>query len=726
MKTVDDVLAHAQTLIARGETGKAAHLLTRVLAQFPDQTDAFLLRAQAHFLGGRPVAALADNLTAYRQRPDVAQVIHNLGVRLHQLGQPTAARGAFILSTALDPRGPSLAPLCHFALTEEIAAGTRAMFRLFALLSVDAPLLWRMPDAATAASSARRDRLGRLCTALHPEEPRSVLTAARLMSPEAAQTLIRTRSDLLLRHPSSLIDAGVLALREHWESLALTLLTEAVVRLPAGEIMSWVYLARAFAASLRHDLALEAIDRAIALEPGRVETLREAAALRLAIGDAARASALFQRAAFVPGATATDISGALTALAYAEDLSDDALFATYETWERRYAQPLYPAKIPATPDPNPDRPLNVGILSSDLYGHPIGVNLLGYFERHDPQGYPLHVYSLGGREDGIRAILRRHTTVWRDLERMDDRGVAEQIRADGIDFLIHTAGHTAQNRPLISAYKPAPLIASYGDFTTTGLKTIDYILTDPVIHPYGTTERLYEHPLRLPLMVIHAPLLGSPDVAPPPADETGTITFASFNNPAKLSDLCLDTWARILAAVPGSRLLVQYKKMFADPAVQSRIFASFDRHGVDRSRLHVEAGDLSRYDHLNLANRADIALDPFPFSGCTSTFEALWMGLPMVTLAGTRWVQRMTASFLVPLGLEDLVATTPSSYLKTAVALAGDPARLRAFRAGLRDRVAASPLLDHAHYARSVEAGIRLAWRRHCAGLPPAPITIST
>jgi protein O-GlcNAc transferase len=276
------------------------------------------------------------------------------------------------------------------------------------------------------------------------------------------------------------------------------------------------------------------------------------------------------------------------------------------------------------------------------------------------------------------------------------------------------AGHTANNRLLVCAQKPAPVQISYGDLTTTGLATMDWWLTDPVIHPTDTRERFTERLLRVPLLVLHEPPAASPPVGPLPAEAVGTITFGSCNNAAKLNDRVFALWARVLKAVPRSRLLLKYVNWFANPSAQRRILDAFAREGIDAQRIFFDGDRSARMRHLEILNRIDIALDPFPFNGCTTSFEALWMGVPVVTLAGERWLGRMGIGTLAAIGLEALAARDEDAYVAAAATLAGDLASLAQLRAGLRRRVQESLLVDADAYARSVEGAFRSAWRDWC------------
>jgi protein O-GlcNAc transferase len=424
--------------------------------------------------------------------------------------------------------------------------------------------------------------------------------------------------------------------------------------------------------------------------------------------------AAYRRAVELAPADLASHSNLLFALNYLPDLDCDALFAEYQAWEARHAAPLYAQARAHANSRDPDRPLRIGYLSADFRSNPIALNVIGLLETRDRAQFQAVCYGEVAREDEVTQRYRAAADAYRSTVGLSDDEVAETIRADGIDILFVMAGHTAHNRLLACARKPAPVQIAYGDLSTTGLATMDWWLTDPVIHPEGTRERFTEKLLRIPLLVLHEPPGQAPDVGPLPARAAGFVTFGSCNNAAKLNERVFALWARVLAAVPGARLLLKYVNWFGNESARARIRGAFARLGVDPDRIVFDGERLPRARHLEILNRIDIALDPFPFNGCTTTFEALWMGVPVVTLAGERWLGRMGAGTLAPLGLDHLAVTDEARYVALAAALANDLDGLAALRAGLRGRVASSPLVDARAYARSVESAFRIAWRNWC------------
>jgi predicted O-linked N-acetylglucosamine transferase (SPINDLY family) len=304
---------------------------------------------------------------------------------------------------------------------------------------------------------------------------------------------------------------------------------------------------------------------------------------------------------------------------------------------------------------------------------------------------------------------------WRDILQLSETAGAAVIAGDGIDILVVVAGHTEGNRPGIAAHRPAPVQVAIHDLTSTGLDTIDYWLTDVRLHPAPSHEIFSETLVRLPSLYLHAPP-SEKSFEPRRGDGAGPVTFGSANNPAKLSGDVLGLWARILRDVPQSRLLLRYFDHFAFEDGREPIIEELARHGVSRERIQFDTGRRERVDQLRHLAAVDIALDPFPFNGATSTFEALWMGVPVVALAGQRFLGRVGAAHLGMLGLDNLVATSPDEYVRIAVALAQDPARRSELHRTIPERLRASPLCDAPAYARTIEAAFRKMWDAALAG----------
>jgi predicted O-linked N-acetylglucosamine transferase (SPINDLY family) len=305
---------------------------------------------------------------------------------------------------------------------------------------------------------------------------------------------------------------------------------------------------------------------------------------------------------------------------------------------------------------------------------------------------------------------------WRMITGMKDADVAQLMRKDQIDILVDLAGHTSDNRLLVFARKPAPIQVTYLGYPgSSGLSTMDYRISDNFADPPGMTESLHTEKLvRLPHgFLCYRPPASAPDVGPLSADKTGFITFGSFNHLAKITHFTVKMWAKILKQIPNSRLLIKSQGL-NDPAWRKALSDRFAAQGIGEDRLEMLAKIPSLGNHLQLYHRIDIALDPFPYHGTTTTLEAMWMGVPVISLAGKTHASRVGVSLLSNTGLTELIAQSPEEYVQIATKLAGDLPRLRELHANLRPRLAASPLLDAKTFARDIEAAYRQMWRDYC------------
>lgn len=367
--------------------------------------------------------------------------------------------------------------------------------------------------------------------------------------------------------------------------------------------------------------------------------------------------------------------------------------------------------------PDPSRPLSIGWVSGDLCIHPVGYfieSVLAALAANYPAQFQHVAYASHYRDDAVTARLRRSCAAWHPVMGWSDAQLAAQIHADGIDILIDLAGHTAHNRLPAFAWKPAPVQVSWlGYFATTGVREIDWLIADPHTLPQSEEAHFTEKIWRLPeTRLCFTPPDAAIPVGPLPALTNGIITFGCFNNLAKMNDGVVALWSRILTAVPASRLLLKTKQL-ADAAVREHTLARFAAQGIGTVRLTLE-GPTSRADYLAAYQRIDLALDPFPYPGGTTTVEALWMGVPVLTLAGERFLSRQGVGLLMNVQLPEWVASDPDDYLARAIAHAQDLPRLAALRNQLRPQLLASPLCDAPRFARHFALTLRGMWQAWC------------
>lgn len=408
-------------------------------------------------------------------------------------------------------------------------------------------------------------------------------------------------------------------------------------------------------------------------------------------------------------------SDLLYALNFHPATTPDELLAEHRRWARRHADPLTAQSAPHQNDRTADRRLRVGYVSPHFLGHAVNSFVEPILAAHDHATFEIFCYSDVTHDDDTTRRLRGYADHWRPIVGQTDVEVADLIRHEAIDILIDLTGHMAGGRrSLVFARKAAPIQVTYlGYQNTTGMAAMDYRLTDAYADPPGETDAYHtEQLVRLPrsFFTYLAPVEAAP-VDSMPATRNGFVTFGSFNNFAKVTPGVLGTWAQVLARVDGSRLILLAN---VSTSLRRRVMDSFERAGVSGDR--VELTNRQPYEeYLRLIQSADIVLDPFPFNGHTTTCDALWMGVPVIMLAGRTYASRFGGSALVNLELDDMIAATPTEYVEIAERLAADLDRLRLLRAGLRPAIAKSPILDAAGFTRNLEDAYRQMWRRWCA-----------
>lgn len=385
-------------------------------------------------------------------------------------------------------------------------------------------------------------------------------------------------------------------------------------------------------------------------------------------------------------------------------------------WEQTVAKPLYPKSPHYDNERSLERRLRIGYLSPDLRQHVVGKLFLPILAKHDRNQVFVACYHVEPRSDDLSRQIAQNADLWRHLSGASDEEIAARIRADQIDILVDLSGHTAYARPLVFARKPAPVQVSWlGYFNTTGLATMDWFITDVYSSGPGQERYFSERLYRLPeTRMCYEPYRHMGEVGEPPASSTGRPTFGCLNNLAKINPDVLRTWSRILAAVPESRLLIQSSAL-KDAPNRKWFIDSCLEHGIPADRLDARAG-LPLEEFSKTYSEIDIALDPFPFCGGVTSFDALWMGVPVVTLEQEQLAGRQTLSMLENLGLGDLVAHTVEEYVTTAALLVNDRPRLEGLRRQLRGRFMESPLMDYSQLAGELEKAYRFFWQTWLSG----------
>jgi len=406
-------------------------------------------------------------------------------------------------------------------------------------------------------------------------------------------------------------------------------------------------------------------------------------------------------------------------LNYAHGSDGARIRAESDAWARRHADRLLErSRLDFRQrDATRKRRLRVGYVSPDFRLHAVTFFFEPLIAAHDGAAVEVFLYSDTRQVDDVTQRIRSYADEWREASALDDDALARRVLDDEVDVLVDLAGHTGNHRLLVFARRVAPVQVSYlGYIGTTGVPTMDYRFTDAAADPPGRTEAFSSETLvRLPGGMFS--FAGDRSVAidpSPPVERTGVVTFGCFNQLQKIGSDTLRLWARILARVPGSRAWIKTFGL-VDESQHEVLRERFATVGGDPSRLLLSAPEETVGAHLHRYNEVDVALDTFPYNGITTTFEALWMGVPVVTRAGETQISRFGASTVTHAGLADLVVTSDDDYVEKAVSLAGDRVRLAELRRTMRARMLASPICDGARLARAVEGAYREMWVAWCS-----------
>lgn len=412
-------------------------------------------------------------------------------------------------------------------------------------------------------------------------------------------------------------------------------------------------------------------------------------------------------------------SNRLCGMQYVTDITNARLAEAHTEWYWLHIATAVDAAQPASPDPNPDRVLKIGFVSPDFGAHPVGFLTAPLFDQLDHAQIETSIFSTrpAAFEDEISQRIKDACGTWITVDGHDDAALADIIKQNQIDILFDMSGQTAGHRLTVFAQKPAPIQISWAGYVgSTGLPAMDYVLGDHTQFPDDADAHYCEAPLALPDgYICYAAPDYAPAVGPLPALRAGQVTFGCLNNPAKLNDGVIQLFATVLERVPTSRLLFRFRGL-DDAAVSVPIAAKFKKQGIDPQRLVFE-GQASHVEFLDTYNRIDIALDTLPYSGGLTTCEALWMGVPTVTLLGGTFAGRHAATHLRTAGYPDMVAKTTDDLVAKAVKLASDLDTLAALRAGMRNQVATSPLCDGPRFADAFAIAMRKVWQKWCAQL---------
>ncbi len=472
-------------------------------------------------------------------------------------------------------------------------------------------------------------------------------------------------------------------------------------------------LGKVYRSGDRLDDALTCFSTACRLKPHDALVQNNRASVLQSQGRIDEALADYRRSRQLNPRDAAAHSNLLVAENNVPENSPHELFRMHLAWAREHAAAIPPMRTRCLPEPQ--RRLRIGYVSPDFRTHPVAHFFLPLVKRHDRELVEVICYSNVERPDRTTQQIQQLSDHFRDTREWSDDRLAETIASDEIDILVDLAGHTARNRLLVFARKPAPVQVSYlGYPNTTGLEAIDYRFTDAVADPPHHVRTHCETLVNLPgPFCCYSP--PKVDISPQVSSRRGAaeITFGSLHNLAKLNSKVLDVWSEILQRVPRARLLIARSTL--SRTCRERLAAEFAQRGVPAHRLDLRQLSTTRCDYLQIYAEIDVMLDAFPWCGHTTTCEALWMGVPVLTLCGDRHAGRMGASLLTHVGLHEWITESTASYVTRAAELAADCDRLRGSRLSVRQRLLDSPVCQARRYAEGVEAAFRTIWRRYCA-----------
>ena len=470
------------------------------------------------------------------------------------------------------------------------------------------------------------------------------------------------------------------------------------------------FMAHIYDKKARYQEALEYYDRAIEIDPtigefyaNKATTLKHLGRLRESIEATKKGFSITPKSWIY--------SNLLLTMVYADFISPEEFAQTSFEFGKDITDHLVRNR-PFTNEKDPDRRLRIGYVSADFRTHSVSSFLSTVYYR-DKGNFEIFAFSKTETEDHVTDKLRQYFDHWRDVKYMKPDEIADLIEEDKIDILVDLAGHTAHNGLMIFARKPAPIQLTWMGYpATTGMKAMDYRITDNYAEPPGMTEHLNTETLwRLPdIFVAYTPQDDS--IVPidhPPFVDNGHITFGCFNNFTKVTDKVLQTWAKVLDQVPNSKLLLEIAGI-KDEAIRANIEERIVKSGITLDRLILEPQ--KKANQYVLYNKIDIALDPFPCVGGTTSMDTLWMGVPLITLEGQQFLSRMGVTILTNVGLTELIAQTTDEYISVAVALANDKERLHEMRHNLRERFVASPAMDQKKFVRNMENAYREMWHK--------------
>ncbi len=537
--------------------------------------------------------------------------------------------------------------------------------------------------------------------------------SARLARFDEAIAAYRAELAINSRHAGSLAGIGMVLARNGQSPEAISWLRKALDISP-NDASALRVMGGCLIEQERPDEAIRALDRALEVQPDNPAVWSVRGVADMQLGHIEAALQRFKRALELEQNNTDARQQWLYALQHRPGVTRRELLEEHRAWIGGIANGRVRERLDFPNDPDPDRRPRLGIVSKELSRGVVASLTLRGFEALAAVGFSIACFCLSERRDGVTERFRRISAAWHDMPDAGDVAILAAIEREQIDILFDLAGPTRHGCLPLFARRAAPVQVSWAGYVgTTGLATMDALIADPVQVPPGEDADYVEQVLRLPdCYVCFDPPAEAPTVGPLPMLANGYVTFGCFNRAAKLNAPIARLWARVLNGLPGSRLLLA-RGNFGAGAVRDEILRLLTAAGVPAERIDF-LGTGSHAELLGAHGRVDIMLDPQPYSGGVMTLEALWMGVPVVTWPGETFAGRHAASHLRAAEMREWVAPNADGYVAAAIAPAGERERLAELRAGLRERVAASPLCDGARFAAQLQVELQRVWRQWC------------
>ncbi|MDP6673842.1 MAG: tetratricopeptide repeat protein [Gammaproteobacteria bacterium] len=654
-------ITRARRLLQAGQPDQAQQICNQVLATEPGNAGAYNVLGGIAVQQGRPELAVGYFSKAIELDSSQPSFHQGLGIAYCNLGQLPDAVPCFRQAIALDPKDPAAHSNLGncFQQGGDLAEATRSYRKAISVNSTYLPAYLNLAGIL----DQQRDHK----TAVKTYE-KALRAGADTPENQASLVLLHHRLGLALRQLEQTDEAIV-----HYN--------QAIARQP-DFALAHNSLGGALLARNDLDAAMDCFRKALEIEPGNSRVH----------------------------------SNLLLTMNYFSGVTQKQLYEESLKFDSQHARGLLQGRKPFRNSRNKKKVLRIGYLSPDFREHSVAFFTRKLPGQHNREAVTVYCYADVDRPDDLTGQFQTQTDHWLSITAMENDEVAARIRQDGIDILIDLAGHTANNRLLVFARKPAPIQVSWlGYPNTTGIKVMDYRLTDAVADPNGDADPLHAEKL---VRLEHGFLCyqndeSIPVVSPPPCLKQGHVTFGSFNTIKKVTSEVVRVWSQILTGTPGARLIMKANAL-EDETTKTRLLQAFGENGITRDRIDLVNATPHRKDHMKVYSKVDISLDPFPYNGTTTTCEALWMGVPVISLRGNRHAGRVGASIHHHIGLTELTVDSEDEYVALAKRLAGDTERLVTLRKALRPQIRESTLMNLPLFTETLEDAYRKMWVTWC------------